>query len=176
MIPKKDGLVVFKSKYGSTSEYARWIAEELKLPVMGQERLEDKALQACGYLVIGSPVYKGKLLIGKWLLKHRKALMQKRLFFFIVCATTAAENEKQKKIVRNNIPAEMLREENVFFLPGRLVVKNLSFLDGLFLKMGAKLEHDPVKKAAMLNGVDGVGKEHIARVVGKVEELVEQVL
>lgn len=61
------GVVVYKTKYGATSQYAQWISKDLNLPFFEIDELDDGQLDNNGYIIIGSSVYVGKLLIEKWL-------------------------------------------------------------------------------------------------------------
>jgi menaquinone-dependent protoporphyrinogen IX oxidase len=120
-------------------------------------------------LVIGSPVYIGKLLIKSWLKRYSKAFGDKTLLFFIVCGTPASEREQQVAFAQNNIPHDLIGPANVFFLPGRLSIEKLSLRDRLMLWMGTRLEKDPVKKAAMHNDNDGVKRELLVPIIQQIQ-------
>jgi len=152
------GCIIYKGKYGATRQYAEWASEELQLPLFKPENLETGKLVSSGFVLIGSSVYMGKLLMKDWLHRHVGALKNKKLYLFIVCGTPDSDSAKQQKIIHDNIPAPLLRTSAIFFLPGRLIRDQLSWKDALFLKMGARLEKDPVKKQAMLHDIDGVKK------------------
>ena len=62
-------------------------------------------------------------------------------------------------IAKNNIPA-LLAHSGIYFLHGRVIFKQLSWMDRFMLKMGASLEKDPITK-----------KENIAEIVNAVKIL-----
>ena len=159
----KKGIVVYKGKYGATRQYAEWLGAELALPVQPAEKLTREKLSSFDYLVIGSSVYVGKLLMGKWLRKNLALLGSKKLFLFIVCATPDSERTTQAGIIKGNVPASLLGQLNISFLPGRLVRHKLSWKDALLLRLGGWLEKDPVKKRAMLSDIDGVKMENLSK-------------
>ena len=64
------GIIIYKSKYGATSQYAHWLSEELKLPAREPEEITSNELADCDFIIVGSAVYVGNLLIRKWLKKH----------------------------------------------------------------------------------------------------------
>ncbi|MDO6429510.1 flavodoxin domain-containing protein [Flavitalea sp. BT771] len=161
----KKGAVIFSSRYGSTRQYAEWIGQQLQIPVMDVDELYPAALEGFDYLVLGTPVYIGKMLIKGWLHRHLAKLQTKQLMLFVVCGTSSSERQKQEQIVRDNVPEDLIPMENIFFLSGRLTIRELSWKDRLMLKMGARLEKDPQKKAAMLHDIDGVKRENITGVV-----------
>ena len=155
------GIIIYKGKYGATRQYADWAGEALRLSVVEPAKAGKEKLAECDFVIIGSSVYMGKLLIGDWLKQHINILQIKKIFLLVVCATPASEKEKQQKIVKDNIPDLLLDQCDIFFLPGRLVIKKLSMMDRIFFKLGSMMEKDPVKKKAMQQDIDAVKKEHI---------------
>lgn len=155
MSTQMKGAVICKSRYGATRQYAEWIGDRLDLPVFDADE-DILQLKNYDYLIIGSSVYMGKMLIKKWLAEHKDALQGKQIFFFVVCATPGSESDKQKKIIKDNLPAGLVNDKVIFFLPGRLVIGRLSWKDRLILRLGARLEKDPRKKAAMQHDMDGM--------------------
>jgi len=162
------GIVVYKGKYGATRQYAEWLGAELALPVQPAETLTIGKLSLFDYIVIGSSVYVGKLLMGRWLRKNLRLLAEKKLFLFIVCATPDSEPIKQAVIISRNVPASLLGQLNIFFLPGKLVRHKLSWKDALLLRLGGWAERDPVKKKAMLSDIDGVKMENLSKTIASV--------
>ena len=154
------GAVICKSRYGATRQYAEWLSDRLDLPVFDSDE-DILQLKNYDYLVIGSSVYVGKMLIKKWLVNHKDEFGNKRLFFFVVCATPGTEKDKQRKIVTDNIPAGIVDDQHIFFLPGRLILRRLSWRDRLILRLGAALEKDPRKKAAMRHDMDGMDLQYL---------------
>lgn len=148
------GLIVYKGKYGATRQYADILSKELNLPVFTSIVTGGQLIEA-DYVLIGSAVYAGKLSLQSWLIRNQEWLKTKKLFFFIVCGTPGTDKEKTDKIIEDNIPRS-LRNNPVFFLKGRMIIRNLSWTDRLLLKIGARLTKDPQQKQAMLQDFDGV--------------------
>lgn len=148
------GVIIYKGKYGATREYADLLSKELNLPVF-TPTITGGQLMDADYVLIGSAVYIGKLQLQSWLIRNQEWLKTKKLFFFIVCGTPAADKEKTARIIAENIPRS-LRDNPVFFLKGRMIIRKLSWLDRLLLKMGARFTKDPQERKAMLQDFDGV--------------------
>ena len=155
------GLIVYKGKYGATRQYAQWVSEEFKLREFTPDNLDMEQLFKCDFVVIGSSVYMGKMLVNTWLTKNVKTLQNKIIFLFVVCGTPPSEKEKQQHIVAENVPPLLLNASHTFFLPGRLIKKELSWSDRLLVKIGASFEKDPVKRKAMLEDMDAVKKANL---------------
>jgi hypothetical protein len=164
-----NGVVVYMSRYGSTQQYAERIKEELRIPMIEPERLDDRVLAVCDFVVIGTPVYKGKMLIGDWLRENRQRLRGKRLFLFIVCSHFA-DREKQLMMIRDNIPGGMLASCEAWFLPGRVILGGLTADDLLYLNFEDLTEEERVEKDAATQVNDPVREGNIALLLGKVRE------
>jgi menaquinone-dependent protoporphyrinogen IX oxidase len=153
------GIVIYRGKYGATTQYATWLGETLEMPVHEIERLSIDDLAAYEYLIIGSPVYIGRMLIKDWLQKNADFLSHKKVLFFVVCGS-AGDQQKQESIIRQNIPIQLTGSSEIYFLPGRVELSKLSWFDRLLIKVGAFLEKDPHKKQMMLRGYDAVRREY----------------
>lgn len=164
-------LIVYKGKYGATSQYAAWLAQELQLPVMESDEAGEITLGMCDTVIIGSSVYIGKMQVKDWLISHAKTLANKNLFFFIVSGARASEKKKVEWIIRHNIPTELVQSGNIYFLRGRLIKKKLSVLDLLKLKMGAMRVKDAAARAAMLADFDEVKIENLLPLINHVRSL-----
>lgn len=166
------GIIIHKGKYSATRQYATWLSEELSLPMVSADELQESLVEQADYLVIGSSVYTGKLLVRDWLQKHIKTLQNKRVFLFVVCSTPASEPEKQQQIIDNNVPADIRSVFDIYFLPGRLIISELTWKHRMMMKMVAGMEKDPAKKQVMTNGIDEVKKVHLAPLLSAVRKLI----
>ncbi|HEV2483021.1 MAG TPA: flavodoxin domain-containing protein [Puia sp.] len=142
-----DGVLVYRTRYGATLKYAEWIKKELRIPMIDPERMDDQVLSACDFLVIGTPVYLGEMLIRDWLHQNEQRLKGKRLFLFIVC-THFADSEKQQIMIKDNIPAGILARCEPYFLPGGLPVEKLTPEDASLLGLATPPETHRDKKEA----------------------------
>jgi len=166
------GAIVCKSRYGAARQYAEWLGDRLDLPIFDPDTDTPK-LNTYDYLLIGSSVYVGKMLIKKWLDHHKEEISTKKLFFFVVCATPGSEKDKQQKIIHDNIPSDLVDEQSIFFLPGRLTISKLSWRDRLLLRLGSRMEKDPKKKAAMQRDMDGMNVKYLDPMIEAAKALTE---
>jgi len=168
------GIVVQQGKYNATQQYANWIAKELELPVFSAGGLAGNKLTGREFAVVCSAVYMGRLLIRGWLKKNLHALQRRKIFLVVVCATPATEKDKLDGVIRNSVPPSLIDQIEIFFLPGRLVISDLTLMDSLLLKMGARLEKDPATRQAMLRDIDGVKRENIEPIINTVRNFLVQ--
>jgi len=167
------GLVIYKGKYGATKQYAMWVGRELQLPVASADRFHIDELPKYDYFILGSSVYIGKLEIRDWLKKNFNVLQNKKIFFFQVAASPVEQIEKRKSYNKASLPPYMLKNIEFYYLPGRMIMRNLSAWDRFMLKMGARLTKDPVEKKAMLTDFDHVKKEKVIPIMEGVRTFLE---
>lgn len=164
------GIIIYKGKYGATAQYANWLGEELNFPVVFADDITPKDLQVYDLIIIGTSVYIGKLQISQWLKENQLLLKSKQLFLFLVTGTPPDEKEKLEAYIRSGVPAELMVNCIHFFLPGRLMIKKLSWKDRFMLKMGARLTKDPVVRKNMLSDYDRVKRENIIAPVNEIKK------
>jgi len=156
----KKGAIVFKGKYGATRQYAHWLGHELDLPCL-DDQITNETLQDFDFIILGSSVYYGKLLLRPFLIKHTKILESKKIFIFIDCATPDSDEKEQRRILRENIPKTLLKKDNTFFLPGKLAIHHLNLFDRTMLRIATIFEKKPERKNVMTNGIDAVSKDNL---------------
>ncbi|MDO3628244.1 flavodoxin domain-containing protein [Mucilaginibacter sp. BT774] len=154
------GVVIYKGKYGSTAQYAKWMAEALYLPILDVDQYFADVFEEYDTLIIGTPVYFGSMLLKTWFLKNEKALLNKTIKLFVVCGS-AGDQVAQDKIVKQNLPADLAKHCEVYFLPGRVDMSRLSWFHRLMIKVGALMQKDRQKRYVMQRGYDAVKREHI---------------
>ena len=79
----RKGAVVYESKYGATRQYAEWLGEELKLPVIRAAEITANQINGYDFLLIGTPVYTGKFRLRNWIRKNVKIVIKKNYFFLL---------------------------------------------------------------------------------------------
>ena len=155
------GVVIYKSRYGATQQYAEWLAKDMGFPLMEVDMVSELVLNEFDFVIMGSSVYIGKLLIKSWLQNHAGILQKKKLILFVVCGTPASDMAKTTAIVAKNLPVALASKCGIFFLKGRLHLKKLSLLDRIALRFGARVEKDPIQKQRMMFGYDEVKRENL---------------
>jgi menaquinone-dependent protoporphyrinogen IX oxidase len=156
------GVVIYKSKYGATQQYAQWIGAELNLPVFETEELDGVKLNSYDFIVAGSSVYMGKMLIKKWLKENLDTLWHKKIFLFVVSGTPVDKKDKLDSYVTASVPEEVRNRMDIYFLPGKLVITELSLFDRLLIKAGARMSERKNRNKKMVNEYNNISKSYIA--------------
>jgi menaquinone-dependent protoporphyrinogen IX oxidase len=159
-------VIIYKGRYGATKQYAEWLQEDLRIPAVCSDDVTTQ-LSGSDIVILGSSVYIGKLELAKWLKRNLDTLRGKKLLFFVVCGTHANETEKLESYLATGIPKEMRSDVDAFYLPGRLDIGKLTWLDRFMLKMGAQLAKDPQVKKEMLTDYNDVKRQNLAALIQK---------
>ncbi len=166
-----NGIVLYESRYGAAKQYAQWISKRLNLTVKPASHLSQRELAACDFIIAGSSIYMGKILLRNWLHKNETALRSKKLMLFIVGAAPATETKKVEKYFTDNIPPALLKPGNHFYLQGKSVFSELSLSDKIFSKMGAWLVKTPEDKKAMLTDFNAVKPSNLFHLLNAAPQL-----
>ena len=165
------GVIIYKGKYGATAQYAGWLSEDLQLPLLEPEDVSPEMLSRYDYIIIGSSVYIGNLQVKDWLKRFEGVLAARKVYFFIVCGTPMEQTEKLAVIASSNVPGLLRRGNNIFFLRGRLVKNQLSFMDRFMLKVGAMLQKKQEDGKRMLQDFDGVKRENLKPLIQEINSM-----
>jgi len=159
------GLIIYKGVYGATKQYAQWIADETNLPEMPSYECSREDIVNSDFLIIGSSVYMGRLSIKEWLKVNFDILSGKKIVLFVVCGTPAQEREKLESHIESSVPGKLREQCAIYFLPGRLNYKKLSWSDKFMLRIGAIFTGNAKEKNKMINGYDLVKKENLNQLI-----------
>ncbi|QJB32986.1 hypothetical protein HF329_17340 [Chitinophaga oryzae] len=141
------GIIIFQSKYGATRQYATWISKALQIPAAAAGEVTHAQLAAADFIILGTSIYIGKMLLRGWLEQQAPQLRGKPLFLFVVCATRGEKQEKLNSYVVQNMPAQLLSHCHRYFYPGKIQYSELSFADKLKVRAGglmARLMNKPL--------------------------------
>jgi len=163
-----NGIIIYKGKYRATKDYAQWLSNELSLPLLISDDATATDITNVDFVLIGTSVYYGKFKIQNWLRKNVHHLKNKKIFLFIVCGTGDEEKEKQNKIIRDNLPPEIKQQCEIYFLPGRLIHKELTWMHKISMNLAGRFEKDPKRKEALQKDINGVRKENLLPLINVV--------
>ncbi len=108
-------LVAYATKKGSTAEIAEAVGKELQSvghEVTVKELHEVMALEKYDGIVLGSPVYMGKMIeIGKFVKRFREKLATKPVAMFAVGTAPISKNQKQIED-ETNLPSQSITPQN----------------------------------------------------------------
>jgi menaquinone-dependent protoporphyrinogen IX oxidase len=126
--------VLYKSKYGTTKQYAEWIAEETGGTLFALPKVKLSDLASFDTIIIGGGIYAGSIIGMKFLTDNFLKLSSKRLIAFAV--GTSNVTEKTTDEIRDRVFSPVMQGKVLFFkLRGGLDYPHMGFFDSTLMKM-----------------------------------------
>lgn len=120
--------VVFKSKYGSTERYARWIAEDIRADIFKVSEIKADKLKEYDTIVYCGGLYAGGMLGFSFMKKNYHKFCEKKLIVVAVGATLK-KDEAIEEVRTQNLTDEMNGNVQIFLLRGGLNYKKMNVID-----------------------------------------------
>lgn len=159
------GIIIYKSKYGSTKQYAEWLHDET-----GFELYEVKQcpadLSQYDVVVIGSNVHAGKVSLAGWIRNRWPLLQEKDVYLLLVNIT--ADPQLVANFVPQSLPPEIATQLKVFPVGGRYLLEQMTGFDRTIIKMVASLQKDPAIKQELLTERDWVNKDNLRDLLAQI--------
>jgi menaquinone-dependent protoporphyrinogen IX oxidase len=108
------GIVLYKSKYEHTKQYATWIANELNFELRDLSAFKKKENDNYEIFIFGSGVYMGKMNQIKPVLK----IFSKKPISIFACAGNPGLEKEINDIKQANFNSDTLGYHKFFYLPG----------------------------------------------------------
>ncbi|MBO5179491.1 MAG: flavodoxin domain-containing protein [Clostridia bacterium] len=133
-------IVVYKSKYGSTKQYAEWIAEELGCEALDAKNVKIDDLEKYDTIIYGGGLY-AEVINGVILLtKNMDKLEGKKLIVYSTGITPLKYREYYDKLViEKNFKTEMLDKIKVYNFLGKMILDELTIVHRTALKTLKKI-------------------------------------
>ena len=133
-------IVVYKSKYGSTEKYAKWIAEELGCQAYDAKSISISDLEGYDNIVYGGGLY-AEIINGVSLItKNESNLINKKIAVFSTGITPLEYREYyDDMVIQKNFKNGVPKNVRVFNYMGKMVLDELSLVHRTALKALKKL-------------------------------------
>ena len=155
------GIIIYKSKYGSTRQYAKWLQESTGFDLFEVGK-EPGNLSGYDTIILGCSIVIGSLTLKNWINTNWRSIQDKTIALMVTSA--AGDIQTCEKAVTGSLFADTLDKIHTFALPGRYIVEKLTYFDGLLVKIAAKFIKDPVIKKGMVTSVDNMQRDHLREV------------
>lgn len=162
--------VVYKSKHGSTKQYAEWIAEEVGADLFNADTCKGSDMSDYDTIVFGGCIHAGGLQGIEFLRKNMKTFCVKDIFAFAVGLNVdgMAARQECREI---NFTKEL---ENVpcYFLKGAYDPAKVKGADKVIMGIMKRLmdNSNPELRDAIVNGADYVNRDEIKYIVNALKE------
>lgn len=134
----KNVIVIYRSRYGYTKQYAKWIAGALDCPLAEQRQITVPDLAAYDTVIYGGGLYAGGVSGISLITKNYRLLQNKNIVLF-TCGLADPENPENRASVRESLSKvltpEMQEHITVFHLRGGIDYARLSIIHKIMMAM-----------------------------------------
>ena len=152
--------------YGSTKEYAEWIAGEINAEVYEIKKIKKINFADYDTIIFGSYLFAFSLPVSKMIIQNWNKIKNKNV---IVFTSSSMKPDKDLRMIqllcKKGLPTEIIGKIKFFHLPGRYLINKFSFIHRLMISMGSMMIKKPEDRKEMLSSFDGVKKENIKELV-----------
>ena len=133
-------IVIYKSKYGSTKQYAKWISEELGCDIVEAKSVSVDFLKEYDTIIYGGGLY-GEVINGVSLItKNLDALSDKKIVVYTTGITPLdCRDYYDKLVIDKNFKMGVPQNVKVFNFLGKMVVSELSLVHKTAIKTLKKI-------------------------------------
>ena len=135
-----NSIVVYKSKYGSTKNYAEWIAQELSCEAVNAKKVNADDLTKYDTIIYGGGLYAEVINGVSLITKNIDKFKNKKIIVYSTGITPLNYREYYDKLViEKNFKPEMLSKIKIYNFLGKMVLNELSFAHRTALKSLKKI-------------------------------------
>ncbi len=133
-------IVIYKSKYGSTKQYAQWIADELCCKAVDVKKIKLDDILGYDTVIYGGGLYAEIINGASFITKNLERLSGKKLIVFSTGITPTDCREYYDKLVtEKNFKGDSLERIKVFNFLGKMIISELSPVHRTAIKALKKL-------------------------------------
>lgn len=132
--------VIYKSRYGSTETYARWIAEDLGADLLPADSVTPADLDKYDAIVYGGGLYAGNVSGVSLLAKNIERVKDKKLYLFTVGLIDAAVPENVEAIrsgLKKSLPPALYDKLRLYHFRGGMFYSKMGFFHRLVMRIMA---------------------------------------
>ena len=168
-------VVIYKSKYGATKQYAQWIAEELQCDIIRAEDFKKKDFEKYDNIIFGGGMHGGGIKGLELIKKNKLRLEGKKIVIFAVGLNV--DNSAARIEIRDlNLEKDWERGLTVYYCMGAFDPSKVTGIDKMEIRISldmlessraewtdelARLYHD------MTNGADHIDRKYIEPIVAE---------
>ena len=174
-----NAIVIYKSKYGSTKDYAGWIAEELCCDAVDVRNIKAEELLKYDTIVYGGGLYAEMIAGIHFITKNFDKITDKKIAIFTTGLTPLDCREYYEDyVLPKNFKPHMLEKIKVFNFMGKMIADELSFPDKTAIKALKKImsgKENPTDMERMLiklcdENADYTDRKYITELVNYIKD------
>jgi len=134
-------VIIYYSKYGSTKDYAEWLAQATGAELVPLAEAKKLDLSGFDAVVFGCPYYAFRLKIAGLVKSWVPRLAGKKVAFFAVGGEEPT-NPDCRKVYDTAFPDSVRAAMRFFYFPGRIALGRMSWFDRLIMKLMKAKDYD----------------------------------
>lgn len=134
--------VIYKSHYGATETYARWLAEDLSADLLQADKVKPDDMQQYQTIVYGGGLYAGGVSGIALLTKNFECIKDKALYLFTVGAADVTDPKNTNAIqgaLKQKLPSALLEKLRIYHLRGGMCYSKMSLMHRTMMNMMVKM-------------------------------------
>ncbi len=134
------GLVIYKTKYGSTKQYAQWIGEELGCRVAESKEISTYELENYDVIIYGGGLYAEVINGASLITKNIDRLKNKKIAIYTTGITPVdCRDYYDRLVIEKNFKQGIPENIKIFNFTGKMVLEELSLVHRTALKTLKKI-------------------------------------
>jgi menaquinone-dependent protoporphyrinogen IX oxidase len=156
------GIIIYKSKYGSTKQFSEWLKEEMGWDLCEASDLPSN-LESYKTIVIGNSIHGGELSLKKWIIRNWDSIKEKNVVVMLTSGT--GDPRFIQKTFEKSLPEEIRKKIALCPVGGRYLFPRMSVFDRTAIKVVAFFKKQPELKKGMLTERDNVNRDNLKEIV-----------
>ena len=141
--------VVYCSRYGSTKQYAQWLAEDLGADLYDVRRGYKEKLETYDTIVFGGGLYYGVIKGLSRLKRNYASIRESNLVVFAVGLTSPENKKLLDNVAQGNLSPAMRKKAEFFYLVGSTDYDKLGPFHKLFMKKYRGQKPTPLSRESL---------------------------
>lgn len=131
--------IIYKSKYGSTKKYAKWISELLNSDLFEVSEIESEKLLEYDTIIFGGGLYASGISGVSLITKNFQSIKDKNIIIFTVGLATTEDKSIFVPIIEKNFPEEIRSGIHFFHFRGGVDYSKLNIVHKAMMAMLKKM-------------------------------------
>lgn len=128
-----NGIILYKSRYGTTKKYAQWLSEETGFEMLETSKAKISDVRKYDIIVLGGGIYASGIAGIDFLRKNIEQLCDKKIIVF--CVGASPYEEKTFDEIRNRNMKDKLSSVPCYYCRGGWDLDAMTFVDRNLCKM-----------------------------------------
>lgn len=170
-------VVIYKSKHGSTKQYAQWIGEELDCPVIDEKDFSKKDFDNYDNIIFGGCVQAGGIQGFDLIKKAMKNRLKGKKVVTFAVGLNIMQKETRMQLREINFDKSYVERMTCYYCPGAYKPEEIKGIDAGIMKLMIKMlegkgaseltEDDKKLLDAVKNGANYVDRKYIEPIVNE---------